>query len=713
MTAFTLSVSDGIARLVLDLPGEPVNKITRGVRDELDALLTRLGGDTAVRAVVLLSGKPDTFIAGADIDEFVKLGTRDEAYKLVRGGQMLIERIPDLGKPVVAAIHGACLGGGLEAALACTYRVATDHEKTKLGLPEVQLGIIPAAGGCQRLPRLIGVQAALDIILAGKVLPARQAQRRGMVDELVHPAILERVAVQAAHRLADGWRPARPGRGVMGAVLEGNAAGRALVFSMARKQVLAKSGGHYPAPLAALDAVAYGLRHGVSAGLEQEARLFADLAVGDVSRALVQIFFATTALKKDSGAGADVQPRPVRSLGVLGAGFMGSGIGGTAVSQAEVDVRFRDTGLAAVGKGVVAARRILDDSLKRKRITRYEHRRLTALVSGGTDWAGFGRADLVIEAVFEDLQVKHQVFRDLEAVVREDCLLASNTSTIPIARIAAALQHPERLLGMHFFSPVEKMPLLEVIVTDRTAPWATATAVDFGRRMGKTVVVVRDEPGFWVNRILAPYLNEAGRLVLEGVPIEHVDRLMKHYGFPVGPITLMDEVGLDVGVKASKVLYEAFGERMQPVGGLAAMVQDGRLGRKSGRGFYRYAGGKRQGPDESVYPLVGARRAGAPWADLEDRLVYAMLNEAARALDEGVVRSARDGDIAAVFGIGYPPFRGGPLRTLDGIGAVRAVETLRRLEAAYGARFAPAPVLARQAETGGCFYPPERSPRAA
>jgi 3-hydroxyacyl-CoA dehydrogenase/enoyl-CoA hydratase/3-hydroxybutyryl-CoA epimerase len=383
---------------------------------------------------------------------------------------------------------------------------------------------------------------------------------------------------------------------------------------------------------------------------------------------------------------------------------MGSGIGGTAAAQAGVDVRYRDTELPAVGKGLAGARRILDERLKRKRITKFEHRRQTALLSGGTGWAGFGRADLVIEAVYEDLGVKHEVFRELERHIRDDCILASNTSTIPIARIADAVSRPDRLLGMHFFSPVEKMPLLEVIVTDRTAEHVTASAVEFGRRMGKTVVVVRDEPGFWVNRILAPYLNEAGRLVSEGVDIEEIDRTMKQYGFPVGPMTLLDEVGLDVGLKASKVLHEAFGERLAPVDGLAKLVGAGRLGRKNGRGFYRYEGGKRRGVDPEVRQLLGITGP-SPAAEIEDRLVYAMLNEAALAADAGVVRSPRDGDVAAIFGIGFPPFRGGPLRTLDRIGAGRVVERLRRLESHYGSRFTPAPVLVRQTEQGSRFYP--------
>jgi 3-hydroxyacyl-CoA dehydrogenase/enoyl-CoA hydratase/3-hydroxybutyryl-CoA epimerase len=404
MSACTTQVRDGIARLELSLPGEAINKITRDVRDELEEVLGQLATDSAIRAVVLISGKSDTFIAGADIDEFVALQTREEAYDLVRQGQALVNRIERLGKPVVAAIHGACLGGGLEAVLACTYRIATDHPKTKLGLPEVQLGIIPAAGGCQRLPRLIGVRAALDIILAGKQVPAKRAFRTGIVDELVHPAILERVAFEAAERLAGGWKPKRGKRDAASLALDKNPLGRRVVFTTAKNRLLKKTGGHYPAPEAALQAVRHGLRHGLQAGLDMEAAFFAELAVHEVSRNLVQIFFATTALKKDSGVGgAAPEPKTVTNLGIVGAGFMGSGIGAAAVTQAGVDVRFRDTDLKQVGRGLKGARKILKGRLKRRRITKHEYRRLERLLSGGTEWRGFGRADLVIEAVFEDL----------------------------------------------------------------------------------------------------------------------------------------------------------------------------------------------------------------------------------------------------------------------------------------------------------------------
>jgi 3-hydroxyacyl-CoA dehydrogenase/enoyl-CoA hydratase/3-hydroxybutyryl-CoA epimerase len=385
---------------------------------------------------------------------------------------------------------------------------------------------------------------------------------------------------------------------------------------------------------------------------------------------------------------------------------MGAGIGGTAVAQANIDVRFHDVDLRAVSKGLRASRKILDDRKKRRRLDRYEHRRRVDLLSGAADWSGFGRADLVIEAVPESLEIKQEVFRTIEEHVSDECVLASNTSTIPITQIAQGTRRPERVLGMHYFSPVEKMPLLEVIVGTQTAPWAAVTAVEFGRRMGKTVVVVRDYPGFWVNRILAPYLNEASRLVQEGVRIEVIDQTMRQFGFPVGPIKLLDEVGIDVGLHASRVLHEAFGDRMKPLDGLEALVQAGRSGRKRGVGFYRYEKGRKRNVDREVYQVLGAKAGSSlPVEEIEQRMVYAMLNEAAMALDEAVVRCPRDGDVAAIFGIGYPPFRGGPLRSLDRIGTESALDTLELLEQRHGPRFAPAPVLTRMAAAGDTFYP--------
>ena len=708
MSAFDTELQGSIAIVTFDLPGEPVNKLSNAVKVEFEALLIRLRDDAEVRGAVLISGKPDNFIAGADIEEFTALTTQTEAERLSFEGQEIVSRVETLSKPVVAAIHGACLGGGLELALACHYRIATDHPKTQLGLPEVQIGLIPGAGGCQRLPRLIGARAALDMILTGKSERAAKALRLGLVDEVVPPSILRTVALETAARLVRDGLPRRRHRGgLAGRFLDQTPAGRRLVYRGARAQVLKKSGGHYPAPLAALEAVRVGLEHGIAAGLAEEHRAFGRLAVSDVSRKLVQIFFATTALKKDDGIPpGSAAPRQIRRLGIVGSGFMGSGIAGTAVLNVEVDTRLRDAELDRVGKGLKAATGILAERYKRRRLTRPQYERLSALLSGGSDYAGFSRADLVIEAVFEDLAVKRQVLAEVEAVTRPSTIFASNTSTIPIRDIAAGAARPAQVLGMHFFSPVEKMPLLEVIPTELTGPEAIVTAVRFGRRMGKTVIVVGDRPGFWVNRILSPYLNEAGLLLEEGVPIEAIDRTMTSWGFPVGPVALLDEVGLDVAEKAATVMEAAFGERLRPGSAIGTMVAAGRLGRKNAKGFYRYREGHKAGVDDTVYPLLGIRPQDQPDAALiERRLVFAMLNEAAAASGEQVVRSARDGDVGAVFGIGFPAFRGGPLRMIDDLGAARVVETLHELQDQYGERFRPAAALAEMARQGSRYYP--------
>ena len=708
MSTLTTTLYGSTTVLTLDLPGEPVNKLNAAVKAEFETALERLKSDPATRALVIISGKSDTFIAGADIEEFTRLSTREEFTRLSREDQDMLQRLDDFPKPVVCAIHGACLGGGFELALACDWRIATDHPKTQLGLPEVQIGLLPGAGGCQRLPRLIGLSAALGIIMPGKTEMGLKAFKLGMVDELVPKSILLETALKAAERLTARGVPARRAKGgLVGALFDRTMPGRRFVYWKARKDTVRKSGGHYPAPLAALDAVRAGLEHGAAAGFVVEHQKFGELAATDVSRKLIGIFFATTALKKDDGlpAGTTAKARPVEHLAVIGSGFMGAGIAGTAVSTAQIPVRLRDTELPRVGKGLKAATDILTGRLKRRRITKFEFERQAALLSGGADFAGFQRTDLVIEAVFEDLEIKRKVLAETEAASGAETIFATNTSTIPIGDIAAKATRPGQVLGMHFFSPVDRMPLLEIIPTGNTSPDTIATAVHFGRKIGKTVIVVRDRPGFWVNRILTPYLNEAGYLFSEGVPMEVIDRAMVRFGFPVGPITLLDEVGLDVGIKAAKVMHHAFGDRLKPSDLIGKLVADQRMGRKNGKGFYLYPKGQKAGPDETVYDLLGIRPSRPASTDLiERRLVYSMLNEAAMAAGEGVVRSPRDGDIGAIFGIGYPPFRGGPLRYLDDLGANNVVAVLGDLERQFGPRFAPAESLVRMAERGERFY---------
>jgi len=371
-------------------------------------------------------------------------------------------------------------------------------------------------------------------------------------------------------------------------------------------------------------------------------------------------------------------------------------------------VRLKDADLARVGKGLAAIRDVLKDGVTRRRITRQQMEDQLLLAGGTTDYSGFGNVDLVIEAVFEDLHVKHTVVREVEAVLPPHAIVASNTSTIPITRIAQASSRPERVLGMHFFSPVHKMPLLEVIVTAQTAREVVASAVAFGKKLGKTVIVVQDAPGFYVNRILAPYLNEAGRLIDGGAAIDAVDRALLDFGFPVGPITLLDEVGLDIAGKSGAIFVDAFGDRLAPSATLRQVVESGRLGRKGKKGFYLYdANGKKGGVDESIYALTpgGAQRITVATEEIQQRCVLSMVNEAVRCLEDGIIASPRDGDIGAVFGIGFPPFRGGPFRYIDAVGAGWVLEQLEELNSRFSGRFAPADLLVRMARKGERFHP--------
>jgi 3-hydroxyacyl-CoA dehydrogenase/enoyl-CoA hydratase/3-hydroxybutyryl-CoA epimerase len=711
---FRVEVKDGVATLLLDVPGESLNVLGNDVAEEFAAELARFERDPAVKGIVLASGKKDSFIAGANIGEFQAARTAADAERMSRGAQAHFDKVAVYPKPIVVAIHGVCLGGGLEWSMACTWRIATDDPRTRLGLPETQLGVIPGAGGTQRLPRLVGAQTALDMICSARQVKARKALRAGLVDEVVPPAILLPVSRQRARELAAGKVRRQPRK--LGAIerltraaLEDNAVGRALVFRQARQAVRAKTRGHYPAPLRAIDAVEYGLKRGQAAGLVVESRIFGELAVSDTAQRLMEIFFAQTALRRDTGVDDPaVKARPVSRVGVLGGGLMGSGIA-IVTSGGNLPVRIRERDDSSAAKALASVRAALDERVHKRSIDRLERDEKMRLVTAATDWSGLEGVDIVIEAVFEDLTLKQEMVRAFEAVNPRG-VFASNTSSIPITRIAEASRHPETVLGMHYFSPVPKMPLLEVIVTDRTAPDVTATAVALGKKQGKTVIVVRDGPGFYTSRILAPYMNEAARILIEGARIEDVDHALTAFGFPVGPITLLDEVGIDVGDKVGKILHAAFGDRMAPPAALHDVVAAGRLGRKNGKGFYTY-GQKVKRPDESVYALLpgGRARRSIPAAEIQRRVVSQMVNEAVLCLGEGILRSARDGDVGAVFGLGFPPFRGGPFRYADARGTGALLDDLKRLAEEHGPRFAPAPLLAELGAAGKRFHQTERS----
>jgi 3-hydroxyacyl-CoA dehydrogenase / enoyl-CoA hydratase / 3-hydroxybutyryl-CoA epimerase len=684
---------DGVLVITLDVPDEKVNTLGRERISEFERLLEDVERDVAVKAVVIRSGKPDSFIAGADIHDFTRIRSAEEGEALSHSAHAILARVEACRVPVVAAIHGSCLGIGTELALACRYRVASDDAKTLIGLPEVMLGIIPGAGGTQRLPRLVGLRPALDLILTGRTLKPSRALRAGLVDETSAVPVLLGAARRAALALAEGrLRPVRPGIALHEKAL------RPLIFAKARASVLEKTGGHYPAPLAAVEVVKRGTATTLAEGLTLEAQEFGRLSVTDVSRALVSIFFATQEIKKDTGVPEGTLPADVTKLGIVGAGLMGAGIACVA-AEAGVAARIKDESLEALARGLGQVRAVYDERLKRKSLAPREVVQRMDRIAPSLDLTGFARADLVIEAVFEDLGLKRRVLAELEAVVPEACVIASNTSSIPIADIARGCRRPERVLGMHFFSPVHKMPLLEVVATPDTHAGAIATAAAFGRRVGKHVIVVRDGPGFYTSRALAAYMNEAMRVLEEGTAVDALDGAMTRFGFPVGPCALLDEVGIDVAARVAGVMQRHFGERMAPPASMSQLVADGRKGRKAGRGFYTYDGATKR-VDPSVYALLpgGASRRPLDEHQVQQRLVFAFLNEAVRCLDDGVLRSPRDGDVGAVFGLGYPPFLGGPFRHLDRLGARFALETMEAL------RFEPAPLLVELARDGRSFH---------
>jgi 3-hydroxyacyl-CoA dehydrogenase/enoyl-CoA hydratase/3-hydroxybutyryl-CoA epimerase len=647
------------------------------------------------------------FIAGADIKEFTLLNPEDASAGSARG-QALFEQFARLPFPTIAAINGVCLGGGSEFALACDWRVMSDSPAARIGFPEVRLGLFPAWGGSVRLPRLVGLSTALDLILTSKQLDARRARRIGLVDEAVPAAIFDDYARRFARsKIAGGKRAPRSSRrSAAERALEATPLGRKLVFKKAREKVLAQTGGHYPAPLEALAVIEETWGMPIEAALEVESRRVANVFGGAVQRNLLDLFLATEQVKKESGVDDPaVRPREVTRVGVLGAGVMGGGIAQVAADRG-IPARMKDIEPRALAHGYAAAASVWKESVARRRLTEREMTGRMARLSGTLDYSGFARCEVTIEAVVEKLEVKRAVLAEWEGAVPDTAIFASNTSTIPIGQIAAAAGRPERVAGMHFFNPVHRMPLVEVIRGEKSSDETIATIFALAKKLGKTPVVVRDMPGFLVNRILAPYLSEAVRLVRERCRIEDVDGTMRDFGMPVGPLALLDDVGLDVAVKAGEVLQAAFRERIKS-GGDEALVAAGRLGRKSGAGFYEYSGGKRGEPSAAAYAALRVEPAAASPLSrdtIESRLVLPMVNEAAFCLEDGVVAGPGKLDLAMILGTGFPPFHGGLLRWADATGLPRVRSLLEELTGRFGSRFEPATTIRRLADARGGFY---------
>ncbi|MGR5412221.1 fatty acid oxidation complex subunit alpha FadJ [Vibrio astriarenae] len=698
--AFSLTIDEQkLAWLTIDVPNEKMNTLQAAFADEMSDVFNQLGEHNDLKGLVLKSGKPDNFVAGADVRMLAACQTAQEAQALASKGQEMFQQLSDLPFPVVAMIHGPCLGGGLELALACDYRVCSDSDATRLGLPEVQLGLLPGSGGTQRLPRLIGLLPSLDLILTGKQLRAKKAKKLGVVDASVPLSILEDVALQM---LEKGKRKAEKVSNKE-KLMSGTGLGRKMIFEQAAKKTRAKTRGNYPAAEAILDVIRFGLENGLKKGLEEEAKRFGELVMTPESAALRSIFFATTEMKKENGSTAE--PVTVKQIGVLGGGLMGAGIAHVSVAKAKVPVRVKDVSNDGVLNALRYNYELFAKQHKRRILSKAQVQEKMLQISGGTDFTRYQHIDMVIEAVFEDLELKQKMVADIEENAKDSTIFATNTSSLPIGQIAEKAQRPENVVGLHYFSPVEKMPLVEVIPHDGTSEETIATVVKFTKKQGKTPIVVKDKAGFFVNRILAPYMNEAANVLMAGEPIEHLDDALLNFGFPVGPITLLDEVGVDIGAKIMPIMVKELGPRFEGPDVFDTLLDDDRKGRKTGKGFYTYKDGKKKGVDESVYKLLNL----TPEKKLSEkevslRCVLPMLNEAVRCLDDGIIRSPRDGDIGAIFGIGFPPFLGGPFRYMDKIGLPQLVELMNEYAEKYGDRFAPCDGLLTRAGNNETFY---------
>lgn len=720
--------ADGVAVLTLDDPRETHNTITPQLGAELAAALDALDGDRRVRAIVLRSDKKDSFLVGANIDYVRTIRFAKDAEDASREVGRRFARIASSKKPVVACVHGPALGGGFELALACTATVASDDPKTVLGLPEVKLGLMPAANGLLRVAERAGLRVAIDLGLSGRSLKPQKARSLGLIDEVAPPSAALDAACRLALRLVvqprlrkhlpdtRAWlrhhgKPLGRLRAADRLLLEKNAIGRTVLFRRARAAASSETRGHYPAAERMLDVLERYGKKGFRSAAELEAHLFGELVVSETAHRLIELFFATTAAKKDPGVENEerdrAEPHAVERVSVIGAGLMGAGIACVTV-QADYPVLLKDTDESALERGVEYVRTVLEDRTRRGSITTAERDHTFSRLTRTGDYRDIATADLVIEAVFEDLARKHAVLRKLEPIVKDTCVLATNTSSLTIAQVAEGSARPDRILGMHYFSPVHRVPLLEVVRTKETDPRAVATAVAVGKRQGKTVIVVHDGTGFYTTRILAPYLNEAAQLLGEGVTVDAIDSALVDWGFANGPLHVLDDIGIDVASHVATVIHGAFGDRLRPSEVTASLRADDRRGRKNGRGFYLYGRGHKleQRVDDTVYEAIRASRRPARTMpeEISLRCTIPLVNEALRCLDEGILRSPRDGDIGAIFGVGFPPFRGGPFRYVDVLGAQEVLRRTRSLEHRFGARYEPAPLLVEMARKGKRFY---------
>jgi 3-hydroxyacyl-CoA dehydrogenase/enoyl-CoA hydratase/3-hydroxybutyryl-CoA epimerase len=697
LTDVVLEVEDGVAVLRLGRPDEAMVTLTEARIEQFEAAVQQLSQRDDLRGVVVTGPGTGMFCAGADVNLIRDITDPAEGAEAARRGREAFARLQSLRAPVVAAIEGPCLGGGLELALFCDVRVASDHKATQIGLPEVKLGIVPGFGGTQNLTRLVGLPKALELILAGKMLRGKQALRSKVVDRLVPSTKLLRAAREEIEKLrvAGKKRPARRLSGLAWWLTKTPL--RALAVRAATKQLQRGQARFYPAPRRALACCVDAVKLPEAAGFDREAAALGEMIVTDVSKGLVHLFFLTERQKR---LGKHDAARDVGRAVVVGGGVMGAGIAGLLAKKG-VATRLVDMALEPLAAAKARLQKLLDKLSKRRRIERHEAVAIQDRLAVSTSAGSLRDTDMWLEAVVERLDVKQQLMTAAIAQgLPDDAILATNTSSLSVTAMQEQVRAPERVVGVHFFNPPEKMPLVEVIRGEVTSDAAVATACRLALRLGKFPIVVEDSAGFLVNRCLSPYINEAARMLLEGASPEAIDQAMLDFGMPMGPCRLLDEVGFDVADKVSEVMSAAFSDRMEPCELFGAMVAAGALGQKTGGGIYG-EGGKGEGPGRAVIAKLRAARGTpareASRSELTDRLVYPLVSEAYRCLDEGTVADERDLDLGLVMGIGFPPFTGGVTRYAARQGLANIVSKLDSLSRTFGPRFAPGDGLRKRA----------------